>query len=91
MGLGILLLTQRQAKRDPDEEGDYMAFEQLMAESMKKQDKSKEKEEKKKREQETREAKKAAEASEKQHGTHLPFRTAASQSTPTSATASEKR
>ena len=29
----------KQAERDPDEEGDYMAFEQLMAESMRKQDK----------------------------------------------------
>jgi hypothetical protein len=34
-----------QAERDPDEEGDFMAFEQLMAESMKKkEDKKKEKE-----------------------------------------------
>lgn len=87
----VFSLTCPQAKRDADEEGDYMAFEQLMAESMKKQDKSKDKEEKKKREQEAREAKKAAEASEKQHGTHLPFRPSASQSTPASAAASEKR
>ena len=38
----------RQAERDPDEEGDYMAFEQLMAEATakreKKDDKTKEKE-----------------------------------------------
>ncbi|KAL2427293.1 putative J domain-containing protein C3E7.11c [Exophiala dermatitidis] len=34
----------QQAERDPDEEGDFMAFEQLMAESMKKQEKKKEKE-----------------------------------------------
>jgi hypothetical protein len=34
-----------QAERDPDEEGDFMAFEQLMAESMKKkEDKKKERE-----------------------------------------------
>jgi hypothetical protein len=36
-----------QAERDPDEEGDFMAFEQLMAESMKKQEKKKEKEKQK--------------------------------------------
>lgn len=36
-----------QAERDPDEEGDYMAFEQLMAESMRKQDKKKDKEKEK--------------------------------------------
>ncbi|KIX00234.1 uncharacterized protein Z518_10373 [Rhinocladiella mackenziei CBS 650.93] len=34
----------QKAERDPDEEGDFMAFEQLMAESMKKQEKKKEKE-----------------------------------------------
>jgi hypothetical protein len=33
-----------QAERDPDEEGDYMAFEQLMAEAAKKQEKKKDKE-----------------------------------------------
>ncbi|EXJ79239.1 hypothetical protein A1O3_08740 [Capronia epimyces CBS 606.96] len=33
----------QQAERDPDEEGDFMAFEQLMAESMKKQEKKKDK------------------------------------------------
>jgi len=33
----------QKAERDPDEEGDFMAFEQLMAESMKKQEKKKEK------------------------------------------------
>lgn len=32
----------QKAERDPDEEGDFMAFEQLMAESMKKQEKKKE-------------------------------------------------
>ncbi|KAK4935499.1 DnaJ-like protein [Elasticomyces elasticus] len=34
----------QKAERDPEEEGDFMAFEQLMAESMKKQEKKKEKE-----------------------------------------------
>jgi hypothetical protein len=38
-----LLTTASQAERDPEEEGDFMAFEQLMAESMKKQEKKKEK------------------------------------------------
>jgi len=33
----------QKAERDPEEEGDFMAFEQLMAESMKKQEKKKEK------------------------------------------------
>ncbi|KEF62210.1 uncharacterized protein A1O9_00182 [Exophiala aquamarina CBS 119918] len=37
----------QKAERDPDEEGDFMAFEQLMAESMKKQEKKKEKEKEK--------------------------------------------
>ncbi|KIX93838.1 uncharacterized protein Z520_10463 [Fonsecaea multimorphosa CBS 102226] len=37
----------QKAERDPDEEGDFMAFEQLMAESMKKQEKKKEKEKQK--------------------------------------------
>ena len=40
-------LTPSKAERDPDEEGDFMAFEQLMAESMKKQEKKKEKEKQK--------------------------------------------
>lgn len=35
-----------QAERDPDEEGDYMAFEQLMAESLKKKDKKEERKDK---------------------------------------------
>ena len=39
------LTNNMQAERDPDEEGDYMAFEQLMAESLKKNEKKKEKEE----------------------------------------------
>lgn len=42
-----LLTGDHQAERDPDEEGDYMAFEQLMAEATakreKKDDKKKEK------------------------------------------------
>jgi len=37
----------QKAERDPDEEGDFMAFEQLMAESVKKQEKKKEKEKEK--------------------------------------------
>lgn len=36
-----------QAKRDPDEEGDYMAFEQLMAEAAVKKGKDDKKDEKK--------------------------------------------
>lgn len=36
-----MLTHVSQAERDPEEEGDYMAFEQLMAESMKKQDNKK--------------------------------------------------
>lgn len=40
----------QKAARDPDEEGDYMAFEQLMAESMKKNEDKKDKEKKKKEE-----------------------------------------
>ncbi|KIW61846.1 hypothetical protein PV05_01916 [Exophiala xenobiotica] len=40
----------QKAERDPDEEGDFMAFEQLMAESVKKQEKKKEKEKEKDKE-----------------------------------------
>lgn len=40
-------LTFSQAKRDPDEEGDYMAFEQLMAEAAVKKGKDEKKDEKK--------------------------------------------
>lgn len=36
-------LTFAQAERNPDEEGDYMAFEQLMAEGMAKKGKDKDK------------------------------------------------
>ncbi|KAK3077143.1 hypothetical protein LTS18_011107, partial [Coniosporium uncinatum] len=36
------------AARDPDEEGDYMAFEQLMAEAAQKKDRKQEKKEKEK-------------------------------------------
>lgn len=39
-----------QAERDPDEEGDYMAFEQLMAEAMQKKGKDEKKKKKSKRE-----------------------------------------
>lgn len=37
-----------QAERDPDEEGDYMAFEQLMAEAMTKKGKDEKKKKKEK-------------------------------------------
>ncbi|KIW17645.1 hypothetical protein PV08_04840 [Exophiala spinifera] len=43
----------QKAERDPDEEGDFMAFEQLMAESMKKQEKKKEKEKDKDKDKES--------------------------------------
>ena len=42
-------LTAKQAQRDPDEEGDYMAFEQLMAEAQLKKDKTKNKDKDKKK------------------------------------------
>ena len=45
--LDCIILTVFQAERDPEEEGDYMAFEQLMAESMKKQEKDKKKDKEK--------------------------------------------
>ncbi|KIW30143.1 uncharacterized protein PV07_05912 [Cladophialophora immunda] len=45
--LNICGAIYQRAERDPDEEGDFMAFEQLMAESMKKQEKKKEKEKQK--------------------------------------------
>ena len=41
------LLTLLQAERDPEEEGDYMAFEQLMAEAMTKKGKDEKKKKKK--------------------------------------------
>lgn len=40
-------LTLAQAERNPDEEGDYMAFEQLMAEGMAKKGKDKKKDKRK--------------------------------------------
>lgn len=40
-------LTFPQAERDPEEEGDYMAFEQLMAEAMQKKGKDEKKKKKK--------------------------------------------
>lgn len=46
------VLTIGQAQRDPDEEGDYMAFEQLMADAAMKKDKKKDKKEGKKEEKE---------------------------------------
>ena len=49
-----------QAQRDPDEEGDYMAFEQLMADAAIKKDKKAEKKDKK-------EAKKADAAASPHH------------------------
>ena len=42
------LLTSLQAERDPDEEGDYFAFEQLMAEGVAKKEKTEKKKEGKK-------------------------------------------
>ena len=50
-----------QAERDPDEEGDYMAFEQLMAEATAKREKKGEKKEDK------------AEKEKKSHRPHMPF------------------
>ena len=52
-----------QAQRDPDEEGDYMAFEQLMADAAIKKDKKSEKKDKK-------EAKKADAATSSPHHSH---------------------
>ena len=40
-------MTSLQAERDPDEEGDYFAFEQLMAEGVAKKGKTEKKEGKK--------------------------------------------
>ncbi|KAL6250241.1 DnaJ-like protein [Rhinocladiella similis] len=54
----------QKAERDPDEEGDFMAFEQLMAESMKKQEKKKEKE------KESKDKDKDKESSSKRHFGH---------------------
>jgi hypothetical protein len=39
-GLGLFLILQ-QAERDPEEEGDFMAFEQLMAEAAAKKEEKK--------------------------------------------------
>lgn len=43
----VYCLTFLQAERDPEEEGDYMAFEQLMAEAMQKKGKDDKKKRKK--------------------------------------------
>ena len=51
------------AQRDPDEEGDYMAFEQLMADAAIKKDKKVDKKDKK-------EAKKADAATSSHHHSH---------------------
>ena len=51
LGDGSLTLTQ--AERDPDEEGDYFAFEQLMAEGVAKKGKPEKKKEGKKSKTET--------------------------------------
>ena len=56
-------LTVPKAQRDPDEEGDYMAFEQLMADAAIKKDKKAEKKDKK-------EAKKADAAASSPHHSH---------------------
>ena len=58
--MSYIQLTFSQAQRDPDEEGDYMAFEQLMADAAIKKDKKAEKKDKK-------EAKKA-DAATSSHG-----------------------
>ena len=50
VGLNSLL----QAQRDPDEEGDYMAFEQLMAEATAKREKKDDKKEEKSRKDSSR-------------------------------------
>ena len=55
--------NSRQAQRDPDEEGDYMAFEQLMADAAIKKDKKGEKKDKK-------EAKKTDAATSSHHHSH---------------------
>ena len=60
-----------QAKRDPDEEGDYMAFEQLMAEAAAKKGKEDKKDAKKpKMEAKTEEAKKEETSLPHRHGFH---------------------
>ena len=63
-----------QAQRDSDEEGDYMAFEQLMADAAIKKDKKAEKKEKK-------EAKKADAATSSHHGVHSHEKPSAAPST----------
>lgn len=50
-----------QAERDPEEEGDYMAFEQLMAEAMQKKGKDEKKKKKSKHGHESPEASHAEE------------------------------
>ncbi|CAD6578334.1 MAG: hypothetical protein ASARMPREDX12_008712 [Alectoria sarmentosa] len=62
------------AQRDSDEEGDYMAFEQLMADAAIKKDKKAEKKEKK-------EAKKADAATSSHHGVHSHEKPSAAPST----------
>ena len=56
------MLTQKQAKRNPEEEGDYMAFEQLMADAAIKKDKEKEKKDKDKKEKKEKPAASEAKA-----------------------------
>ncbi len=58
----IKLLTKfrAQSKRSPDEEGEYMAFEQLMAEAAVKKSKEEEKKERKAKEEAAAKAKKEA-------------------------------
>lgn len=77
------MLTLLQAQRDPDEEGDYMAFEQLMAEAAvkkgkdgKEEKKDEKKEEKKDEKKDTKKPKKdeakkeEPAASQHHHGFH---------------------
>ncbi|KAJ9644125.1 DnaJ-like protein [Coniosporium apollinis] len=56
----------QKAARDPDEEGDYMAFEQLMAEAAAKKDKDKDKE-KEKAEKKSKKAKRESSPSSRSH------------------------
>ena len=69
--MSYIQLTLSQAQRDPDEEGDYMAFEQLMADAAIKKDKKAEKKDKK-------EAKKADAATSSHGDSHEKSKSASS-------------
>lgn len=64
----ILLADLAQAARDPDEEGDYMAFEQLMADAAIKKDKKDTKKDKKEAKKDEKEAKKEDTSSSNHQG-----------------------